>query len=71
MDTYGSYLSLFFLSLHNRVSPDDVTHFGVFRITLGNQLEGVRLVDPEIVKRFKEKYPDGNCMEPAKDKDGR
>ncbi|XP_060574782.1 N6-adenosine-methyltransferase catalytic subunit-like, partial [Ruditapes philippinarum] len=24
-------------------------------ITLGNQLEGVRLVDPEIVKRFKEK----------------
>ncbi|XP_052816907.1 N6-adenosine-methyltransferase subunit METTL3-like isoform X2 [Mya arenaria] len=31
-------------------------------ITLGNQLEGVRLVDPEIVTRFKEKYPDGNCM---------
>ena len=40
---------------------------GVFRITLGNQLEGVRLVDPEIVKRFKEKYPDGNCMGPPKD----
>lgn len=36
-------------------------------ITLGNQLEGVRLVDPEIVKRFKDKYPDGNCMGPPKD----
>ncbi|KAL4235147.1 N6-adenosine-methyltransferase subunit mettl3 [Mactra antiquata] len=36
-------------------------------ITLGNQLEGVRLVDPEIVKRFKEKYPDGNCMGPPKE----
>ncbi|XP_061180283.1 N6-adenosine-methyltransferase catalytic subunit-like [Saccostrea echinata] len=37
-------------------------------ITLGNQLEGVRLKDPDIVSRFKEKYPDGNCMEPAKPK---
>ncbi|KAH3711089.1 N6-adenosine-methyltransferase catalytic subunit-like [Dreissena polymorpha] len=39
-------------------------------ITLGNQLEGVRLVDPEIVTRFKEKYPDGNCMGPSSN-DGR
>lgn len=30
-------------------------------------MEGVRLVDPEIVKRFKEKYPDGNCMGPPKE----
>lgn len=37
-------------------------------ITLGNQLEGVRLVDPEIVTRFKDKYPDGNCLEPPKDR---
>ncbi|XP_074645216.1 N(6)-adenosine-methyltransferase catalytic subunit METTL3-like [Tubulanus polymorphus] len=35
-------------------------------ITLGNQLDGVRLLDPEIVKRFREKYPDGNCMGPPK-----
>ncbi|XP_059147782.1 N6-adenosine-methyltransferase subunit METTL3-like [Physella acuta] len=33
-------------------------------ITLGNQLEGVRLKDPDIVKLFREKYPDGNCMGP-------
>ncbi|KAK3581084.1 hypothetical protein CHS0354_033872 [Potamilus streckersoni] len=37
-------------------------------ITLGNQLEGVRLVDPDIVKRFREKYPDGNCMESPKNR---
>uniref|UniRef100_A0A0B6ZWL5 mRNA m(6)A methyltransferase n=1 Tax=Arion vulgaris TaxID=1028688 RepID=A0A0B6ZWL5_9EUPU len=35
-------------------------------ITLGNQLEGVRLKDPDIVKLFREKYPDGNCMAPPK-----
>ncbi|KAK3086318.1 hypothetical protein FSP39_016781 [Pinctada imbricata] len=35
-------------------------------ITLGNQVEGVRLKDPDIVTRFKEKYPDGNCLEPPK-----
>ncbi|KAK3731758.1 hypothetical protein RRG08_035427 [Elysia crispata] len=34
-------------------------------ITLGNQLEGVRLKDPDIVKLFREKYPDGNCMGPS------
>ncbi|KAJ8303605.1 hypothetical protein KUTeg_020001 [Tegillarca granosa] len=35
-------------------------------ITLGNQLEGVRLKDPDIVQRFREKFPDGNCMGPPK-----
>ena len=38
----------------------------IYRITLGNQTEGVRLKDPDIVTRFKERYPDGNCMEPPK-----
>ncbi|XP_076449417.1 N(6)-adenosine-methyltransferase catalytic subunit METTL3-like [Babylonia areolata] len=37
-------------------------------ITLGNQLEGVCLKDPDIVKMFREKYPDGNCMTPPKGK---
>jgi mRNA (2'-O-methyladenosine-N6-)-methyltransferase len=31
-------------------------------ITLGNQLDGVRLVEPDVVQRFKAKYPDGNVM---------
>ncbi|ESO83051.1 hypothetical protein LOTGIDRAFT_134083 [Lottia gigantea] len=35
-------------------------------ITLGNQVDGVRLKDPDVVKLFKERYPDGNCMEPPK-----
>lgn len=34
-------------------------------ITLGNQLDGVHLLDPEVVERFKKKYPDGNCMKPS------
>ncbi len=38
-------------------------------ITLGNQLDGVRLIQPEVVKRFKEKYPDGNCMPQISNKD--
>ncbi|KAL8574597.1 hypothetical protein ACOMHN_061597 [Nucella lapillus] len=37
-------------------------------ITLGNQLEGVCLKDPDIVRMFREKYPDGNCMTPPKGK---
>ena len=37
-------------------------------ITLGNQVEGVRLKDPDIVKLFREKYPDGNCMAPPQNK---
>ncbi|XP_065184529.1 N6-adenosine-methyltransferase catalytic subunit-like [Sycon ciliatum] len=31
-------------------------------VTLGNQLDGVRLVDPDMVERYKKAYPDGNCM---------
>lgn len=31
-------------------------------ITLGNQLDGVKLLDPEIVRRFKERYPSGTCL---------
>ncbi|CAH0717870.1 unnamed protein product, partial [Brenthis ino] len=33
-------------------------------ITLGNQVDGVRLVDPELMAAFKKRYPDGNCMAP-------
>ncbi|XP_077982444.1 N(6)-adenosine-methyltransferase catalytic subunit METTL3-like [Glandiceps talaboti] len=33
-------------------------------ITLGNQVDGVHLLDPEVVERFKKRYPDGNCMKP-------
>lgn len=28
-------------------------------ITLGNQLDGIHLLDPEVVARFKKRYPDG------------
>lgn len=31
-------------------------------ITLGNQVEGVRLTDPELINEFKKHYPDGDCM---------
>lgn len=31
-------------------------------ITLGNQLDGVHLIDPELIANFKRRYPDGNCM---------
>ncbi|RMX43063.1 hypothetical protein pdam_00015271 [Pocillopora damicornis] len=33
-------------------------------ITLGNQLDGVRLLDPEVTARFKKRYPDGNVLKP-------
>lgn len=35
-------------------------------ITLGNQLDGIRLVDPELISSFQKRYPDGNCMAPKK-----
>ncbi|XP_067006039.2 N6-adenosine-methyltransferase MT-A70-like protein [Anabrus simplex] len=35
-------------------------------ITLGNQVDGVRLVDPELIQAFRKRYPDGNCMTPPK-----
>ncbi|KAK2193539.1 hypothetical protein NP493_10g04021 [Ridgeia piscesae] len=31
-------------------------------VTLGNQVDGVKLLDPEIVEAFKKRYPDGNCL---------
>ncbi|XP_017855619.1 PREDICTED: probable N6-adenosine-methyltransferase MT-A70-like protein [Drosophila arizonae] len=34
-------------------------------ITLGNQLDGIRLVDPELITQFQKRYPDGNCMSPT------
>lgn len=34
----------------------------VGRITLGNQVDGVRLLDPELVRRFQERYPAGSCL---------
>jgi len=37
----------------------------LFRVTLGNQVDGVKLVDPDIVRAFKKVYPDGNCMKPS------
>ncbi|XP_077283686.1 methyltransferase like 3 [Arctopsyche grandis] len=36
-------------------------------ITLGNQVDGVRLVDPELIQAFQKRYPDGNCMTPKPD----
>lgn len=33
-------------------------------ITLGNQLDGVRLLDPDVTARFKKRYPDGNVLKP-------
>ncbi|CAI9736611.1 N6-adenosine-methyltransferase subunit METTL3-like [Octopus vulgaris] len=35
-------------------------------ITLGNQVDGVRLKDPDVVTSFQKRYPNGNCMEPPK-----
>ncbi|KAF4522221.1 hypothetical protein B566_EDAN007372 [Ephemera danica] len=35
-------------------------------ITLGNQVNGVKLVDPDLKKAFQKRYPDGNCMGPPK-----
>lgn len=31
-------------------------------ITLGNQVDGVRLIDPTLIEVFRKMYPDGNCM---------
>lgn len=34
----------------------------LFRITLGNQLDGTRLLDPDVVNMFKGAYPDGSAI---------
>ncbi|KAK9890963.1 hypothetical protein WA026_013301 [Henosepilachna vigintioctopunctata] len=33
-------------------------------ITLGNQVDGIRLVDQELIENFEKRYPTGNCMAP-------
>ncbi|XP_020504905.2 N6-adenosine-methyltransferase subunit METTL3 [Labrus bergylta] len=33
-------------------------------VTLGNQLDGIHLLDPDVVARFKEQYPDGVISKP-------
>jgi mRNA (2'-O-methyladenosine-N6-)-methyltransferase len=33
-------------------------------ITLGNQLDGVRLIEPDVVRRFRQRYPNGYSMIP-------
>lgn len=33
-------------------------------ITLGNQVDGIRLIDPVLIENFKKRYPTGNCMAP-------
>jgi len=37
-------------------------------ITLGNQLSGVNLGEPAVVKRFQARYPSGSCMEKPQQK---
>lgn len=34
------------------------------RITLGNQLDGIHLLDPDVVAQFKQRYPDGVISKP-------
>jgi mRNA (2'-O-methyladenosine-N6-)-methyltransferase len=34
-------------------------------ITLGNQLDGVRLIEPDVVRRFRQRYPNGYTMTSA------
>ncbi|XP_030756474.1 N6-adenosine-methyltransferase subunit METTL3 [Sitophilus oryzae] len=36
-------------------------------ITLGNQVDGIRLIDPLLIENFKKRYPTGNCMAPPPD----
>ena len=33
--------------------------YSFFRVTLGNQLEGVNLLEEDLVKGFRQHYPDG------------
>lgn len=33
-------------------------------VTLGNQLDGIHLLDPDVVSRFKKRYPDGVISKP-------
>lgn len=38
--------------------------FFSLRVTLGNQLDGIHLLDPDVVARFKKRYPDGVISKP-------
>lgn len=31
-------------------------------LTIGNQLDGTKLIEPELINSFQKRYPDGNCM---------
>ncbi|CAH1114556.1 unnamed protein product [Psylliodes chrysocephalus] len=33
-------------------------------ITLGNQVDGIRILDPLLIENFRKRYPTGNCMAP-------
>ncbi|XP_050521725.1 N6-adenosine-methyltransferase subunit METTL3 isoform X2 [Daktulosphaira vitifoliae] len=35
-------------------------------ITLGNQVEGIRLTDQDLIEKFKKAYPSGSCLTPLK-----
>lgn len=54
----------------NSIKPLNSRIFGLpylspcFRITLGNQLDGIHLLDPDVVARFKQRYPDGIISKP-------
>jgi len=41
---------------------------GIFlcRITLGNQVEGIRLTDQDLITKFRKAYPSGNCLKTLK-----
>ncbi|GBP44075.1 Probable N6-adenosine-methyltransferase MT-A70-like protein [Eumeta japonica] len=48
----------------NEKYDPDVSPDYYLKITLGNQVNGVQLVDPDLIAAFKKRYPDGNCMAP-------
>uniref|UniRef100_A0A6P7G2P4 mRNA m(6)A methyltransferase n=1 Tax=Diabrotica virgifera virgifera TaxID=50390 RepID=A0A6P7G2P4_DIAVI len=72
----GSYIIILcaklFLGMIERLSPGTkkIELFGRPHniqpnwITLGNQVDGIRLVDPLLIENFRKRYPTGNCMAP-------
>ena len=46
--------------LEQSQQSDCFCYYFVFdsRVTLGNQVDGVKLLDPQVVRAFREKYPD-------------
>nr|XP_031363528.1 N6-adenosine-methyltransferase catalytic subunit [Lonchura striata domestica] len=45
-------------------NPPDLPQKSRDLITLGNQLDGIHLLDPDVVARFKQHYPDGVIAKP-------